>query len=180
MARVLVAGTVTGLLVGSLAGLVGLAGLAGCSSGSSGSQPPGSSASGSSSSSSSSSGASAGPVSSGSTAGLGLSRRYDEAPALLVQCGLSHGTIKPQTGQPWYADGKVLPLTGSGSDDHDAEFSTWWDANGTITIGGMTLTGWRQWAASNDKLPEAVCGPSVSASALQAQVYPGQPNAWNG
>jgi hypothetical protein len=176
MARVLMAGTVTGLLVGSLAGLVGLAG---CSSGSSGSQPPGSS-SGSSSSSPSSSGASVSPVSSGSTAGLGLSRRYDEAPALLVQCGLSHGTIKPQTGQPWYADGKVLPLTGSGSDNHDAEFSTWWDANSTITVGGMTLSGWREWAASNDKLPPAVCGPSVSASALQAQVFPGQPNAWNG
>jgi hypothetical protein len=173
MARVrpaLMAGTVAFLLVGSLVGLVG------CSSGSSGSHPPGSS---SSSASSASSGASASPVSSGSTAGLGLSRRYDEAPALLVQCGLSHGTIKPQTGQPWYADGKVLPLSGSGSDDHDAEFSTWWDANGTITIGGMTLSGWREWAASNDKLPPAVCGPSVSASALQAQVFPGQPNAWD-
>jgi hypothetical protein len=173
MARVrpaLMAGTVAFLLVGSLVGLVG------CSSGSSGSHPPGSS---SSSASSASSGASASPVSSGSTAGLGLSRRYDEAPALLVQCGLSHGTIKPQTGQPWYADGKVLPLSGSGSDDHDAEFSTWWDANSTITIGGMTLSGWREWAASNDKLPPAVCGPSVSASALQAQVFPGQPNAWD-
>jgi hypothetical protein len=173
MARVrpaLMAGTVAFLLVGSLVGLVG------CSSGSSGSHPPGSS---SSSASSASSGASVSPVSSGSTAGLGLSRRYDEAPALLVQCGLSHGTIKPQTGQPWYADGKVLPLSGSGSDDHDAEFSTWWDANSTITIGGMTLSGWREWAASNDKLPPAVCGPSVSASALQAQVFPGQPNAWD-
>jgi hypothetical protein len=179
MARVrpaVLAGAVAWLLVGSLVGLVG------CSSGSSGSQPPGSSSPGSSSpsASSASSSASVSPVSSGSTAGLGLSRRYDEAPALLVQCGLSHGTIKPQTGQPWYADGKVLPLTGSGSDDHDAEFSTWWDANSTITIGGMTLSGWREWAASNDKLPPAVCGPSVSASALQAQVFPGQPNAWNG
>jgi hypothetical protein len=171
----LMAGTVACLLVGSLAGL------AGCSSGSpgssSGSQPPGSSSPGTSSSSA---GASVSPVSSGSTAGLGLSRRYDEAPALLVQCGLSHGTIKPQTGQPWYADGKVLPLSGTGSDDHDAEFSTWWDANSTITIGGMTLSGWREWAASNDKLPSAVCGPSVSASALQAQVFPGQPNPWDG
>jgi hypothetical protein len=178
MARVLMAGTGACLLVGSLAGLVGLVG---CSSGSSGSQPPVSSSSGSSpSSAGSSSGASVSPVSSGSTAGLGLSRRYDEAPALLVQCGLSHGTIKPQTGQPWYAGGKVLPLTGSGSDDHDAEFSTWWDANSTITIGGMTLSGWREWAASNDKLPPAVCGPSVSASALQAQLFPGEPNQWDG
>jgi hypothetical protein len=160
------AGTIAGLLAG---------GLAGCSSGSSGSQPPGSSSPGSSSP-----GASVSPVSSGSTAGLGFSRRYAEAPALLVQCGLSHGTIKPQAGQPWYSDGKVLPLSGSGSDNHDAEFSTWWDANGTITIGGMTLSGWREWAATNAKLPPAVCGPSVSASALQAQLFPGEPNSWDG
>jgi hypothetical protein len=172
MARVmpaLMAGTVACLLVGCLAGCS--SGSSGPSSGpSSGSQPP----------ASSSSGASVSPVSSGSTAGLGFSRRYAQAPALLVQCGLSHGTIKPQTGQPWYGDRKVLPLSGSGSDNHDAEFSTWWDANGTITIGGMTLSGWREWAASNDKLPPAVCGPSVSASALQAQVFPGQPNPWAG
>jgi hypothetical protein len=145
--------------------------LAGCSSGSSGSSSPGSS----------SPGATATASSTASTAaGLAFSRRYGEAPALLVQCGLSHGTIKPQTGQPWYSDGKVLPLTGSGSDDHAAEFSTWLDANNTITIGGMTLSGWREWAATNDKLPPAVCGPAVSASALQAQLYPGEANSWDG
>jgi len=169
-----VARTLPARLAGATACLL-VGGLVGCSSGSSGSQAPGSSPPGSSSS-----GASVSPVSSGSTAGLGFSRRYAEAPALLVQCGLSHGTIKPQTGQPWYSDGKVLPLSGSGSDNHDAEFSTWWDANGTITIGGMTLSGWREWAATNDKLPPAVCGPSVSASALQAQLFPGEPNQWDG
>ena len=44
----------------------------------------------------------------------------------------------------------------------------------------MTLSGWREWAATNDKLPPAVCGPSVSASALQAQLFPGEPNQWDG
>jgi hypothetical protein len=153
------------LLAGTLACL-----LAGCSGGSSGSPPSGVATS-----------ASASAGSSGSApAGQGFSGRYLEAPALLVQCGLSHGTIKPQTGQPWYRDGKVLPLSGGGSDDHDAEFSTWWDANNAITIGGMTLSGWREWAATNDKLPAAVCGSAVSASALQAQLYPGQPDPWQG
>ena len=140
--------------------------LAGCSSGSSGSSSPGVTATATSTA----------PT----AAGLAFSRRYGEASAMLVQCGLSHGTIKPQTGQPWYSDGKVLPLSGSGSDNHNAEFSTWWDANGTITIGGMTLSGWREWAATNDKLPPAVCGPSVSASALQAELFPGEPNSWDG
>jgi hypothetical protein len=144
--------------------------LAGCSGGSSGSSSPTATATSTATSSSTA------PT----AAGLAFSRRYGEASAMLVQCGLSHGTIKPQTGQPWYSDGKVLPLTGSGSDNHNAEFSTWWDANGTITIGGMTLSGWREWAASHDKLPPAVCGPSVSASALQAQLFPGEPNSWDG
>ena len=156
MARV-----VPALLAGTIVCL-----LAGCSGGSSGSSSPGATATSTSTA----------PT----AAGLAFSRRYGEASAMLVQCGLSHGTIKPQTGQPWYSDGKVLPLSGSGSDNHNAEFSTWWDANGTIAIGGMTLSGWREWAATSKKLPTAVCGPSVSASALQAQLFPGEPNQWDG
>ncbi len=35
----------------------------------------------------------------------------------------------------------------------------------------QSLYGWANWAAQHDKLPPAVCGPSVSASRLQAQVY---------
>jgi hypothetical protein len=164
MARV-----VPALLAGTIVRL-----LAGCSGGSSGSASPGSS-------SPASSPPSATATSTAPTAaGLAFSRRYGEASAMLVQCGLSHGTIKPQTGQPWYSDGKILPLSGSGSDNHNAEFSSWWDANGTITIGGMTLSGWREWAATNAKLPPAVCGPSVSASALQARLFPGEPNSWDG
>jgi len=156
------------LLAGTIACL-----LVGCSSGSAGSQPSGVATSAATSP--------AGSASAGSApASQGFSGRYVDGPALLVQCGLSRGTIKPQTGQPWYSDGKVLPLSGSGSDDHDADFSTWWDANNAITIGGMALSGWREWAATNDKLPAAVCGSSVSASALQAQLYPGLPDPWQG
>ena len=153
------------LLAASLACL-----LAGCSGGSSGSQPSGVATSATSSAPAGSSGP--------ATSAAGFSGRYVDGPALLVQCGLSHGTIKPPAGQPWYSDGKVLPLSGSGSGSHDATFSSWWDANNQITIGGMTLSGWREWAATNDKLPAAVCGSSVSASALQAQLYPGLPNPW--
>jgi hypothetical protein len=39
---------------------------------------------------------------------------------------------------------------------------------------------WAHWAAQNDELPPAVCGTSVTASQLQAQVYGGSgaPNPW--
>ena len=75
MARV-----VPALLAGTIVCL-----LAGCSGGSSGSSSPGATATSTSTA----------PT----AAGLAFSRRYGEASAMLVQCGLSHGTIKPQTGQ---------------------------------------------------------------------------------
>ncbi len=143
------------LLAGTIACL-----LLGCNSGSSEPHP---------------SGATPEPAAS-APASQGSTRRHAEAPALLVQCGLRRGTINPQTGQPWYDHGKVLPLSGSGSGSHDAEFSTWLDANSTI--GGTTLSGWSQWTAANDTRPSAVCSPSVSASALAGQLYPGRPNPW--
>ena len=99
--------------------------------------------------------------------------RYGDAPALLVQCGLNSGTIKPQTGQPWYSDGKVLPLSGPGAGSRGAEFS------GTV-IAGKSLSDWQLWAAQHDALPAQVCGTSVSASGLQAKIDPGQPNPWTG
>jgi hypothetical protein len=113
------------------------------------------------------------------SAGQGFASRYVEGNAVLVQCGLLRGTIEPPLNQPWYHDGKVLPFFGRGSDDHDAEFSSWWDANNTLTVGGMTLSGWREWAANNDKLPPSVCGPSASASAIAREVFPGQPDPWH-
>jgi hypothetical protein len=97
-----------------------------------------------------------------------------------VQCGLSSGAIKPQTGQPWYSDGKVLPLSGNGAGSRGAEFSTWFDAHSSIVIAGQPLSYWQQWAADHDALPTQVCGTTVSASGLQAKIDPGQPNPWTG
>ena len=105
--------------------------------------------------------------------------RYGDAPALLVQCGLITGAIKPQAGQPWYSDGKVLPLSGNGAGSRGAELSTWWDAHDSTVIAGKSLSDWRLWAAQRDALPAQVCGTSVSASGLQAKIDPGQPNPWD-
>jgi hypothetical protein len=42
-----------------------------------------------------------------------------------------------------------------------------------------SLYGWATWSALNDKLPPAVCGTSVTARQLQAQVFAGSPDAGN-
>ena len=39
----------------------------------------------------------------------------------------------------------------------------------------QSLYGWATWAALNNKLPAAVCGTSVTAQQLQAQVFAGAP-----
>jgi hypothetical protein len=41
----------------------------------------------------------------------------------------------------------------------------------------QSLYGWATWAALNNKLPPAVCGTSVTAQQLQAQVFAGAPDA---
>ena len=110
------------------------------------------------------------------SAGFGL--RLGDAPALLVQCALSSGALKPQPGQVWNSGKTVLPLSGSGSDSRAADLSSWWDAHGGTVVGGQALPDWQQWAAQHDSLPAQVCGTSVSASALQAKIYPGRPNPW--
>jgi hypothetical protein len=112
-----------------------------------------------------------------STAGsFGL--RLGDAPYVLTQCGLTAGHIKPQPGQPWYADGKVLVLTGPGSGSHAGELATWWDAHKSTVIGGHALSYWQSWAAQHDSLPRAVCGQQVSARTLQARLAPGDNNPW--
>ncbi len=97
---------------------------------------------------------------------------------MLTQCGLTAGRIKPQPGQPWYAGGKVLVLTGPGSGSHAGELATWWDAHKSTVIGGHTLSYWQSWAAQHDSLPIAVCGQQVSARTLQARLAPGHDNPW--
>jgi hypothetical protein len=110
--------------------------------------------------------------------GAYFSDRYLESPALLAQCGISHGTIKPPAGQPWYRSGVILPLNVSDSGKRAGEFTSWWDARSGVVVAGKTLAGWRETAAASDSMPSAVCGPGVSGGALEARIYPGFVNAW--
>ena len=105
--------------------------------------------------------------------------RSSEAPALLVQCMLSQGTLGRSdsifSGSPgWLRHGNIVITAGTA-----AKFDAWYQANNGISVAGKTLTQWTQWTAANDQLPAAVCGSSVSASALQRQVYGKDPAAGN-
>ena len=96
--------------------------------------------------------------------------RLADAPALLVQCMLNQGTLGRSdsvfSGQAWLHGGTIVitPTT-------LAKFNLWYQANHGITVAGKDLTQWTQWAAANDQLPAGVCGTSVSAAALQEQVF---------
>jgi hypothetical protein len=105
--------------------------------------------------------------------------RLTDAPALLVQCMLNQGTLGRSdsifSGSPaWLHGGSIIitPATVT-------KFSTWYQANGAITVGGKDLSEWAEWAAANDQLPMAVCGTSTSASVLQRQVFGKDPAAGN-
>jgi hypothetical protein len=84
--------------------------------------------------------------------------------------GLSDSIFSGRPG--WLRGGNVVITAGT-----SANFDTWYQANDGISVEGKTLTQWTQWAASNDKLPAAVCGTSVSARALQRQVFAKDPAA---
>lgn len=170
--RPALAATAAGLGVLALATLaLATLGLAGCSS--SGTTSGGATPAPSSAPATSAPATSASASSSGS---FGL--RYGDAPALLTQCGLTSGTIKPPSGQPWLSGKTVLVQSGPGSGSHAAELATWWNANMNMVVGGQPLSYWQQWAAQHDALPTQVCGTQVSPSALQAKLSPGQPNPW--
>jgi hypothetical protein len=105
--------------------------------------------------------------------------RSSDAPALLVQCMLSQGTLgrtdSVLAGAPgWLRNGNIAITAAT-----EARFSSWFRANEGISVAGKTLAQWAQWTAANDKLPAEVCGPSVSASALQKQVFGKDPAAGN-
>ncbi|MBV8430417.1 MAG: hypothetical protein JO244_04600 [Solirubrobacterales bacterium] len=105
--------------------------------------------------------------------------RLSDAPALLVQCMLDQGTLGRSdsifTGPPAWLRGGNIVITAATA----ATFDTWYQANVAITVAGKDLSEWARWAAANDKLPEGVCGTSVSASALQRQVFRKDPAAGN-
>ena len=97
--------------------------------------------------------------------------RSSDAPALLVECMLSQGTLGRSdsifSGPPgWLRDGNVVITAAT-----EAKFNSWFRANSGISVAGMTLSQWAQWAAANDKLPVPVCGTTVTASALQREVF---------
>jgi hypothetical protein len=105
--------------------------------------------------------------------------RTSDAPALLVQCMLSQGTLGRSdsifSGPPsWLRNGNIVITVAT-----EAKFNDWYRANSAISVAGKTLSQWTQWAAANDKLPVGVCGPSVSAAALQRQVFGKDPAAGN-
>ena len=103
--------------------------------------------------------------------------RAADAPALLVQCMLDQGTLGRSdaifSGPPaWLHDGNILITPSTVT-----KFDAWYQANHAITVAGQDLTAWTAWAAANDELPPQVCGASVSASALQKQVFGKDPAA---
>ena len=105
--------------------------------------------------------------------------RLADAPALLVQCMLNQGTLARSdsifSGQSAWLRGGNIVITAATV----TKFGTWYQVNGTITVAGKDLTEWTQWAAANDQLPAGVCGTSVSARALQKQVFGKDPTAGN-
>jgi hypothetical protein len=105
--------------------------------------------------------------------------RASDAPALLVQCMLDQGTLGQTdsvfSGPPSWLRGADIVITPTSV----TKFNTWYKVNGGITVAGKDLTEWTQWAASNDQLPPAVCGTSVTAHALQKKVFGKDPAAGN-
>ncbi len=92
---------------------------------------------------------------------------------------LSQGTLGRSdsifSGPPsWLRNGNIVITAATA-----AKFDAWYRTNDGISVAGNTLSGWTQWTAANDKLPAPVCGSSVSASALQRQVFGKDPAAGN-
>jgi hypothetical protein len=105
--------------------------------------------------------------------------RTSDAPALLVQCMLSQGTLGLSdtifAGNPGWLRGANIVITPATA----AKFGSWYLANEQISVGGQSLSQWVQWTVAHDQLPPVVCGPSVSASALQKHVFGHDPAAGN-
>jgi hypothetical protein len=105
--------------------------------------------------------------------------RSTDAPALLVQCMLTQGTLGLSdsvfAGNPDWLRGGSIVITATTA----APFSTWFTAHAKITVGGQSLAQWTEWTAAHDKLPEEVCGTSTTASALQKKVFGSYPEAGN-
>jgi hypothetical protein len=105
--------------------------------------------------------------------------RLVDATALIVQCALTRGLMKPPTGlnippgMTPFVKGTKLVITSANS----STFNQWYETDNALMVAGQELEDWVQEIASSGKLPAAVCGTSVTASALQKQVFAGDPAA---
>ena len=93
---------------------------------------------------------------------------------MLSQGTLGHSDSIFSESPGWLQNGNIVITAGTVT-----KFDAWYQANAGISVAGKTLTEWTQWTAVNDKLPSAVCGSAVSASALQRQVFGKEPAAGN-
>lgn len=120
---------------------------------------------------------------SGSPASLG---RFASAPALLAQCAITRGVKKVissaerynhahPASQRWLHDTAIRLTAGNGSG-----FTDWYQNAPNFSVGGKDLfSGWARTAADQDMLPQAVCGPGVSARQVYDQVYAQWPSMKN-
>ncbi len=140
--------------------------------------------------------------SSGSQHGLSASQqasndRFSTAPALLVQCAISHGVTALDGGRPLVSSTALVGSTEQYVKDHPgidqwlhgtrieltynnaSSFTDWFnfppnlivDSKGLFIDGQDLFSDWPMTAATQDMLPAAVCGPGVSARQLYNQVY---------
>lgn len=105
--------------------------------------------------------------------------RLGYAAALVVQCALTRGLMKPPAdldtppGQTPWLKGTKLMLTAANA----PTFSNWYNSVAGTKIAGEKVDEWVQETADSGQLPPAVCGTSVTASELQKQVFADYPSA---
>jgi len=114
--------------------------------------------------------------SAGSGSGQAYNERLNDAPALLTQCVIEHGSLPgpfEQTVRQWVS-GSGIRITASNA----GSFLAWFKSHDTETVAGKSLAEWRVWSATNDALPTAVCGSDASdPSGLHKQIFSQDPTA---
>jgi hypothetical protein len=114
--------------------------------------------------------------------------RLADAPALLVQCTNaldfegwfhSHDTPGPYP-QTFVIDGHATHYLAFGATwlHKDGQWVPAHTALNDPAAQRTSIYAWSLWAAANDRLPPLVCGNSVTARGLQAQVFGASGNPW--
>ena len=124
----------------------------------------------------------ASPPSTSSPTGADVTaERQADAGALIVQCALTKGLMKPPTGlvtpsgETPFVQGTKLVITSANA----GTFNNWYSGIIGTTIAGEEIEQWAEQVASSGKLPAAVCGTAMTPSDLQKQVFAGDPAAAN-